>query len=165
VNGVRRAARGASGALLFALCIAGLTRLGTAAPETVSITLPASIGFIVTNLNGRATGTGPARVSFSSAVLKPNRAVSVSVKADGDFVPPSGAAIPASCLSWKTSNVTNGVGSNGTVSKTVYTQLFLGNDNAVSGGVDVTWTLGPITTVPRAGTHSLTLRWRIEAVH
>lgn len=165
MNWLARAARGASGALVFVLCVAGLNRLGTAAPDTVSITLPASIGFIVTNLNGKTAGTGPARVSFSSAVLKPNRAVSVSVKADGDFVPPSGAAIPASSLSWTTSNATNGAASNGTVSKTVYTQLFLANDNAISGGVDITWMLGPITVVPRAGTHSLTLRWRIEAVH
>lgn len=160
-----RATRGAASVLLFVLCVAGLSRLGTAAPETVSVTLPGSISFGVTNISASTAGTGTKRASFSGAALKPNRAVNFSVKADGDFVPPGGVAIPAARISWTTSNVTNGVGSNGTLSNTVYTQLFLGNDNAVAGGVDVTWTLAPLGVVPRAGAHNLTLRWKIEALH
>jgi hypothetical protein len=69
-------------------------------------------------------------MQFTGAVIKSNRGVRASVKADGDFVPPSGTAIPASRVSWTTSNAVNGVASNGTLSKTLYTQLYQGNDNA-----------------------------------
>ena len=74
------------------------------APETVKITVPASVGFAVTNV-GASTNGNPAAstVSFSSLNVSGSRVLQISVKADSDFVPPGGPAIPASKVSWTTS--------------------------------------------------------------
>jgi len=77
----------------------------------------------------------------------------------------SGVAIPASRVSWTTSNAVNGVGSNGTLSKTLYTQLYQGNDNATSGSVDIAWQLAAPGVPLRSGAHVLTLRWKLESIH
>jgi hypothetical protein len=92
-----------------------------------------------------------------------NRQLRISVRADGNFVPPSGAAIPASRVSWTTTGATNGTGSSGTLSTTVYRQVFRSSGNRGSGRVGVRWTLAAPGTPLRAGNHTLTVRWRLES--
>ena len=143
--------------------------LGSSTPvaavlDSVKVTLPMSVSFAVTNVSASTTGSpSPTAVSFSNAVLVLTTKVRLSVKADGDFVPPSGRAIPAALVSWTTSSPVQGVGSNGTLSVTAYGQLFEGSPNKTSGSVDVTWALAPPGTPLRAGIHSLTMRWKVEA--
>ena len=140
--------------------------VATQGTEMVAIILPAAVGFAVTNVSVATNGTPSSpRLQFSSGLLKTNRGLRASVKADNDFVPPSGTAIPASRVSWTTSNAVNGVGSNGTLSKTVYTQLFQANDNATSGRVDIAWQLAAPGIPLRSGAHVLTLRWKLESIH
>jgi len=140
--------------------------VATQAIERVTITLPTAVSFAVTNVGSATNGTPSSPgMQFTGAVIKSNRGVRASVKADGDFVPPSGTAIPASRVSWTTSNAVNGVGSNGTLSKTLYTQLYQGNDNATSGSVDIAWQLAAPGVPLRSGAHVLTLRWKLESIH
>ena len=149
------------------LCLALVLVLGglkvVALPETCRITLPAAISFAVTNVSASTVGSpSPTAVAFDTAVFLPSHALRISVKADSDFVPPSGTAIPASRVSWTTSNAVRGTGVNGTLSTTVYGQVYQSSANKTSGSVDVTWTLAAPGTPLRAGNHTLTMRWKLE---
>ena len=134
------------------------------APETVSITIPAAVGFAVTNVSA-ATAGNPASgtVLFAGLNVTGGHVLRISVKADSDFIPPSGPAIPASRVSWTTSSVINGVGSNGALSTSVYGQLFQAGNGKKNGGLNVSWSLAAPGTPIRAGVHTLTVRWKLES--
>jgi hypothetical protein len=130
----------------------------------VTVTLPAAISFSVTNVSVNTVGSpNPTALSFSNGNFNGTTGLKISVIALSDFAPPSGTAIPAANVSWTTSAATNGVGSNGVLSKSAYVQLFLGAHHQQSGGVSVTWTLAAPGTPLVAGNHVLTLRWKLEA--
>lgn len=132
--------------------------------EDVKITIPAAVGFAVTNVSIATTGSPAAgTVSFTQLNVTGSHVLRISVKADSDFVPPSGSAIPASKLSWTTSSASNGTGNNGTLSTSTYNQLFVSAATKKSGSVNVTWSLAAPGTGIRAGTHLLTVRWKLEA--
>jgi len=149
----------AAAVLLFALP-------RTASAQTVTVTVPASITFTVSNVTVNTVGSpADARVGFSGALL-PLRPIRISVKADAaSFTSPSpGVAIPASKVRWTTANASGGTGSNGTVSATVWTQLFQSNVLVSSGRVDVTFILDAPGGGIRAGSHTLTIRYKIESI-
>jgi hypothetical protein len=133
--------------------------------ETARTTVPAVILFEVNDLTSTTQAvSGTTTVAFDTALLGLGRALRISVKADGDLIPPNGVSIPISNIAWSTSGVSNGVGVNGVLSKTTYTQVFQSNVGALSGQVDVTWTLSPPSVGVRAGLHQVTLRWKVESV-
>jgi hypothetical protein len=103
-------------------------------------------------------------VSFNQAILDPGRVLRISVKADGDSTPAVLGPILASSFSWTTSAVQNGIGLNGTLDKATYTPVFQGNVGAKTGRVDLSWRLAPQGPSVQAGTHQLTLRWKVESV-
>jgi hypothetical protein len=132
--------------------------------ESVRITIPAAIGFAVTNVGVATTGSpSAATVSFASLSVLAGRALRISLKADSNFIPPSGLAIPAANVSWTTSSPTNGTGSGGTLSTSTYNQLFQSSANRTSGSVKVTFTLAAPGAAIRAGNHTLTVRWKLES--
>ena len=136
----------------------------TSAPETVRITLPASVTFAVTNVSANTVGApNPTSIMFNQASLIAGHGVRISVKADSDFVPPSGTAIPASKVSWTITNAVQGVGSNGVLSTSAYGQVYQGNANKPTGSVNVSWTLAAPGTSVRAGNHTMTMRWKMES--
>ena len=136
------------------------------AADSVNVAMPTAVGFAVTNV-GVSTPGNPATtpVSFSSLNVAGSKVLRISVKADSNFVPPGGTAIPASKVSWTTSGATNGAGSAGVLSTSAYGQLFQSANGKKSGGVNVSWTLAAPGTPVRAGTHSLTIRWKFEAIN
>lgn len=150
------------------LAISGLLLVGKAvesAPDSVRISLPAAVGFAVTNVGVSTTGSPSATsVSFSGLYVPGGRVLRISVKADGDFVPPGGAAIPASKVSWSASGATNGIGSGGVLSTSAYGQLFQSAATKKSGNVNITWTLGAPGIPLRAGNHSVLVRWKLESI-
>jgi len=155
---IRRAAM----LIVLVLLLSGSMR--SPAVETVSITLPSTLSFTVTNASVSTTGNpNPTPISFSPVVVLITHVVHISVKADSDFVPPSGSHIPASKVSWTTSNAVQGVGSSGTLSTAAYSQVFQGNTSLSSGSVNVAWTLAAPGTPLRAGNHTMTMRWKVEA--
>lgn len=134
------------------------------AQELVRITVPALVSFEVVDVGSSVTGSpNPTRVSYDNGVLLPLHALRISVRAEGNLTA-AGSSIAASKVSWTTSNTSNGVGINGTLSSSVYTQVFQSSTGASSGGVDVAWTLSAPGTPVRAATHQATLRWKLEAV-
>jgi hypothetical protein len=119
----------------------------------------------VTNVSAATVATGGASiVSFDRARLKPGEALRISVKADGNLTGPGGPAIPASNISWTTSNVLNGIGINGTLSTATYTPVYESQVVATTGRVDLTWTLAAPGASILAGTHQALLRWKFEII-
>jgi hypothetical protein len=137
----------------------------SSAVDDVRVTIPAAVAFDVANVSAPTTGSpAAAAVQFNSLTVSSGRVLRISVKADSDFVPPGGPAIPASRVSWTTSGASNGVGSNGVLSTSAYRQLFQNAAAKKSGNVNVTWMLAAPGTSVRAGLHRLTIRWKIEAI-
>lgn len=134
-----------------------------AAQEAVQISVPPAVFFQVLDVHDSITAS-PTSISFTNAVLGPGRALRISVRAEGDLAPASGPAIPAASVSWVTSNASNGVGINGTLSTATYVDVYQSLPDAQSGGVDLTWTLSAPGEPRRAGNHQATLRWKVEAI-
>jgi len=152
---------------LLAMVAFGLaaTSSDARAQDTVRVAVPSLASFDVTDvLASAAASSNPTRVSFDNAVIPPTQVIRISVRADSDLAGPESSSIPASNVSWTTSNVTNGIGVNGVLSKTSYTVAFEGQPMATTGGVDIAWTLSAPGAAVRAGTHQATLRWKIEAI-
>jgi hypothetical protein len=151
-----------------ALALLGLTGLrGAEAADTVDITIPTSVTFTVVNISASTTGTpAPFTVIFSNAKLKNTDALRISVRANAvDFTPPNGnTKIPAANVTWTTSGVLGGTGSNGTLSSTQYTQVYQSNVDPSFGRVRITWRLTGAPVGIRSGSHTLSLSWKLEAV-
>jgi hypothetical protein len=152
--------RGLAGvAVVLVFCALGTV----SAVETTRIALPASLGFTVTNVSASTIGNpNPTPVSLTNISLSTSNRVRVSVKADSNFVPPSGTAIPASKVSWTTASAVQGTGSSGTLSTSAYGQVFQSSPNKTSASISVTWTLAAPGTPLRAGNHTMTMRWKVE---
>lgn len=138
----------------------------SSAPDTVTITIPAAVGFAVTNVSAATAGSqASGTVSFANLNAAGGHVLRISVKADSDFIPPGGTAIPASRVSWTTAAASNGVGNNGALSKSAYGQLFQSGNGKKNGSVNVSWSLAAPGAGIRAGVHTLTVRWKIESIN
>jgi hypothetical protein len=134
------------------------------AQQVVLISLPSAVSFNVADVMQDTVGT-PTTVSFTVLNLLLFHAVQISVKADADFTPPSGASIPASNVSWTTSNASFSTGFSGTLSTASYGAVLRTPTSLLgSGSIDVQWTLAAPGASIRAGTHAAVMRWRLESV-
>jgi hypothetical protein len=150
------------------LSIAALTAsvVPAAAQETVSLTVPSIVSFDVIDVSRSTSGMpNPSTISFSNANLTVGKALRVSVRADAAvFTSPGGANIPAANVSWTASGFGGGLGSNGTLSSTSFTEVFRSSPATSSGQVDLAWTLAAPGSGIRAGQHQLTIRWKVESI-
>lgn len=157
--------------LLFAVVLlfaAAWASPASAQPRRVTITIPAGVSFAVNNISANTPGVpASTRISFTNTVnFKKNDSFNISVKADSAFFrgPASSQSIPASAVSW-TATTPAGVASNGTMSQANWIQVFASPNEPSNGSVALQWALGPLTAAGlRAGTHTLTVRWRLEAL-
>lgn len=156
--------------LLTLLLVVASVAVGAGEPAqlgigTVRVFVPPMVLFNVPDVSVETTASGSSTVSFDTAVLLLGQALRISVRADGDLAHPSGPAIPAANVFWTTSNAVNGIGFNGTLSKTLYTPVYESNIGVLTGRVDVTWKLAaPGGGISRSGTRDAVLRWRFESV-
>jgi hypothetical protein len=151
-----------------ALALLGMAGMpGAHASDKVDITIPASVSFAVNNISATTTGTPVTfTVSFSNAKLKHTDALRISVMANSTaFTPPNGTTqIPASTVTWTTSNAVHGAGSNGTLNATQFTQVYQSDLDPSSGSVAITWRLTGAPVGIHSGSHTLSLTWKLEAV-
>ena len=137
---------------------------------TANVTIPSSVSFAVTNVNIATTGSpGPVTVSYNTAILVSGQRLRFSVQADTTTfaAPGGGGTIAASNVSWTTANAAGGTGSNGTLSGSTFVLVYQSNAyglTPLSGSVDLTFHLAAPGSSIRAGVHSLTMRWKIEAI-
>ena len=142
-----------------------LGRPTVARAQTATVTIPAGVSFSVSNVSQSVTGSpGPFRIVFSTKSIPGSQSFHVSVKADTvNFAGPGTTRIPASKVSWTATPVGGGTASPGTLSSAAYSQVYVTGNNK-SGEIDITWTLASIAAAGlRAGTHTLTVRYRLEA--
>ena len=151
---------------VFGLMAWAAVAASAAAQDTVNIVVPPAVSFSITDVTQSTSGgPNPMTVSFSNAHLSPGRALRVSVQADGAaFTPPSGLGIPTSKVSWTTVGASGGTGLNGTLSSSSYTLVFQSDPARTSGHVDLAWTLAAPGSGIRAGSHQLTIRWKLESI-
>jgi hypothetical protein len=140
---------------------------GACAQETVQVSIPAGVAFAVTNIASATTGApAPTPVTFAAGTWPPPNGLQLilSVRADAaSFTPPAGGAIPATRVSW-TATAGSGTAFNNTLTSAAYRRIYRGPNNGAAGAVNVTWQLAALTGIAslRAGTHVLTMRWRVE---
>lgn len=152
--------------VLAAVTIGGLSTPAVA-QQTVQMTVPIGVSFPVTNIAVVTPGTpAPTVVVFANGSWPPpgGRDFVISVRADaGVFTPPSGGAIPAAAVSWSASTAVGQAFSN-SLSATAFRSVYQSPKNTPAGSVAVTWQLAALTAVAglRPGTHTLTVRWRLE---
>jgi len=149
--------------ILALLLVVG--RSTAARAQTATISMPAGVSFAVSNVTQSVTGSpGPFRIVFSTKSITGNNNFYVSVKADtATFAGPGTTRIPAAKVSWTATPIGGGTGSPGTLSSAAYSQVYVTGNNK-SGAIDMTWTLASIAAAGlRAGTHTLTVRYRLEA--
>jgi hypothetical protein len=133
------------------------------AQETVDISVPLNVTFQVMDVTAPASTT--VTVSFTNANVTPGHVLRIRARADSvEFVGPAGNKIPASAVSWTASNAQGGAGSGGTLSSSTDVLVFQSVVLPTSGRVDLTFCLQPPANV-HAGTHTMSLRWNIEAVN
>ena len=141
----------------------------SSAAQTVSVTVPAGVGFLVRDASAATMGspaTTPVTFANPSGFSKNDR-IRISVKADGSaFTGPGTAQPAASRVSW-TATASGGSASSGTLSATSYTQVFQSAGNLKptdTGTANLTWTLASIAAAGlRSGTYTLSVRWKFEA--
>lgn len=149
--------------IVAAFCLCAGVDLAIA-QESVTVTLPTSVSFTVSNV-GTATAGSPAttRAAFTNATLLPDRLVRISVRADTERFSNGTDTFAASLVSWGIAGTTNGTGLSGVLSAASWTPVFEGYLNGTEGAADLRWTLdAPGRT--RAGAHTLSVRWLIESV-
>lgn len=152
--------------LLAALVAATLlhARVASGQRREITITVPAGVSFLVRDVAAPTAGSpGTSQVAFTPLTLRAGDRLRISVRAASPtFSGPGGTGIPASAVSW-TATAAAGTASGGTLSSTAYSQLYVSAANPSAGSVDVSWLLGSIAAAGlRAGTHTLTVRWRVE---
>jgi hypothetical protein len=153
---------------ILGLGIVSIGRPATA--QLVQVTVPTGVSFNVTDASASTHGT-PATSQVTYALptgFLPSQHLNVSVRADSStFAGPGSVHIAASSASW-TASASAGTASNGTLSSASYTQVYRSPASLTSlssGSVSLTWTLGPIIAASlRSGTHTLTIRWKFEAL-
>ena len=137
-----------------------------AAQQSVSVDLPAVVGFVVADV-GSSTAGSTTTVSFADASLDPGKVLRVWVKADAaSFTPPASGAssVAASKVSWSPAAAHNGIGSSGALSSVSWTLLFESDAGQTSGWAEIDWSLAALDGRVRAGNHQVSLRWKLEAV-
>ncbi len=155
-----------SGVAAAIVCLVLAPRVASAQPQTVNITIPAGVSFLVSDVSVSTPGSpSTTQISFDTVTnFGRNDNVRISVRADSTtFSGPGTTRIAASRVSW-TATASTGSAQDGTLSATAFRQVYTSPRQPTSGSVDLSWTLGAITAAGlRAGTHTLTVRWRIES--
>lgn len=143
------------------------TELRAVVGEQARINVPASITFNVSSV--ASVTTASADITIDNIVLSaPTRTVRVSVQAAAAaFTPPAGGGNTWSAgeVSWVAGSWVGGTGVAGALTNAGFTTM--ANSGAGVSALSVTglqFALAANPLVNRAGTHSLSMTWRVEAL-
>jgi len=144
------------------------TTLSAIVTEQARVTFPAAVSFAVAEVTS-ATSANAASVTISNIVLATaTKQVKISLQADSaNFTPPvAGAASwSAGDVSWAAGSWTNATGASGTLSASAYNAVATcAADAPACSTTGLVLTLGAKPAVQRSGTHTLIVRWKVEAI-
>jgi hypothetical protein len=141
-----------------ALCAAlALLAAPLAGQEQVRIQVPPAVVFPVTDLHVKTTTT--TLLSFDHALLAPGSRLRISVRAEGLDLG-TGALARVSYAA----RAHGGIAFSASLRDTELTPIFESDPLTLAGTVEIAWTLEPPGRFDRAGNHSVTLRWKVEAI-
>lgn len=144
------------------------TSVSATVSEQARVAVPPSITFNVTDI-GSSTSAGAATVTVTQIVLaSATKQLRLSLQANAAaFTPPEPGAVTWSAgdVTWNAASWTNATGAAGTLSNSSYGTVATCAANATGCSTSaLIFTLAPKTSVQRAGTHSLTVTWKIESI-
>jgi hypothetical protein len=144
------------------------TLLTATVSEQARVVVPASVSFAVTNV-GNGTAASAVGVTIDRIVLATaTKQLKVSVQAAAaSFTPPVVGATTWSAgdVSWNTATWTHATGTNGVLSASSFIEIATCDPNAVDcSTTGLVFTLGPKSTVQRAGNHTLVVTWKVESI-
>lgn len=144
------------------------TRLTASVAEQATVTVPAGVGFDVTNIAAN-TAASAATVSVSNIVLATaTKQLKVSVQAAAaSFTPPVAGATTWSAgdVTWNAATWTSATGAAGTLSNSAFNEVATcAADTASCSTTGLVFTLGAKGTVKRSGNHTLDVTWKIESI-
>jgi hypothetical protein len=136
--------------------------------EQAKVTFPSGVTFTVNDVTGPTIGS-VAGVTISNIVLATaTKQLKVSVQADAAaFTPPvvGAATWSAGDVTWSASTWSSATGAAGTLSNSAYNEVTTCAAAAANCSTSgVVFTLAPKPTVQRSGSHTLTVRWKVEAI-
>jgi len=144
------------------------TVLTATVSDQARVTVPAGVTFTVNDVSS-ATASGPASITISNIVLATaSKQLRVSLQADTPaFAPPvvGAATWSAGAVSWNAASWTNATGVTGTLSNSSYNAVATCTaDTQTCSTTALTFTLAADAAVKRAGSHTLTVRWKFESI-
>jgi hypothetical protein len=143
------------------------TLLTAVVNEQAKVTFPSGVTFNVNDVTGSTTASGAA-VTISNIVLATaTKQLKVSVQAETPgFAAPGGSATwSAADVTWNAATWTSATGAAGTLSNSAYNAVATcAADAASCSTTTLAFTLGPNLSVKRSGNHTLTVRWKVEAI-
>lgn len=136
--------------------------------EQARVVVPAAVTFSVTDVS-LSTAASAASVTVDRIVLATaTKQFKISLQAAASsFTPPvvSATTWSASDVTWNAATWTSATGSSGTLSSSTYnTVATCTADAAGCSTTSLVFTLGPKTTVQRAGNHTLSVTWKFESI-
>jgi hypothetical protein len=126
--------------------------------QQVRVQIPEAVVFPVTDLRAKAAAR-PSLLTFDHALLAPGSRLRISVRAEGLDL---GTGAPAR-ISYA-ARARGGTPFSGALRDVEFTPVFESDPLALSGSVEVAWTLEPLGGSVRAGERGVTLRWKVESL-
>jgi hypothetical protein len=145
------------------------TVLTATVSEQARVTFPSAVAFTVNDITG-ATAASPATVAITNIVLATaTKQLKVSVQAEtaGFSAPAPGGSTTwsATDVSWNAATWSSATGAAGSLSNSAYTAVgTCAADAANCSTTGLVFTLGAKAGVQRSGSHTLTVRWKVEAI-
>lgn len=137
--------------------------------QTLAVTVPPGVSFNVIDVSASTSGVpNLVTVAYSNPLTFQNsQQLRISVRADSTTFTGPGTTHPAAAsVSW-TATSSSGTATNGTLSSVSYSEVYRSPTKlkpSNTGSASLHWTLAPIAAAGlRAGTHTLTVRWKFEA--
>jgi len=136
--------------------------------EQARVTVPGSVSFAVTNVTNNTTASAVAITIDRIVLATATKQLQVSLQASAaSFTPPVAGATTWSAgdLSWSAATWTRATGAAGTLSAAAFTQIATCDpDVADCSTTGLVFTLAAKSTVQRAGSHTLTVTWKVESI-
>jgi len=144
------------------------TLLTATVSEQARVSVPASVTFTVADVSNSTTANAAALTIDRIVLATATKQFRISVQAGAaSFTPPVAGATTwtAGDVSWNAATWTRATGASGILSASAFTQV--ATCDADAGDcltTNLVFTLGAKSSVKRAGSHMLTVTWKVESI-
>ena len=140
---------------------------GTVRAQSVEVSTPVAVNFVVTDVGQTTSASGPATVSLSNISVPVGNVVRVGIRANtAAFTRPgaSGGTIASDKVHWTIGGSSNGAGWSGQLSSVSFSTVFESTAAATTASVTLDFTLSAPGGGILAGDHELVATWKFESI-